>query len=295
MGDWLDLVIFFVGSGLAFFLGVAFVLLGLITSIFVAGRKLALARNLVVMVGGILVAISATPFEWWVYALLAVVTCVWLPLEWFTGWRSSTILIYGARLSVLAVWLLALGLELPFHFMPRLPPLEHPTLFLIGDSVSAGMKEADPGTWPKVLMARRAIDLRDYSRMGATVGSARKQADRIGEEPGLVLLEIGGNDVLGSTTAEEFETRLESLLAQVCRPTRVVVMLELPLPPFRNRIGIIQRRLAAKYDVVLIPKRVFITVLTKAGATMDGIHLSSQGHALMADVMWEMLAPAFGE
>jgi acyl-CoA thioesterase-1 len=119
------------------------------------------------------------------------------------------------------------------------------------------------------------------------------QAERIGDEPGLVLLEIGGNDMLGSTTPEQFEERLEVLLAEVCRPNRTVVMLELPLPPLCNRIGMIQRRLAAKHEVALIPKRVFIGVLTSSGATVDGIHLSPKGHAQMAETMWKAISPAY--
>ena len=55
----------------------------------------------------------------------------------------------------------------------------------------------------------------------------------------------------------------------------------------------IQRELAAKYAVVLIPKRIFIGVLTTPGATVDGIHLSPAGHAWMADVIWEVIGPAY--
>jgi len=52
----------------------------------------------------------------------------------------------------------------------------------------------------------------------------------------------------------------------------------------------IQRRLARQYDVILVPKRPFVAVLTTPGATVDGIHLSKQGHALMAEMMWQAVA-----
>jgi acyl-CoA thioesterase-1 len=290
MGDRLDPVIYFVGSGNAFFVGAAAVLLGLNISILASGRMLLLVRNLAVLIGVILVAISATPLPWELYAILALITCVWLPLEWLKArvWPKAMI---AARTATLAVWLAALGMELPYHFTPTLPALENPVLFVIGDSVSAGMREREEGTWPKRLAQDRHIDVRDFSKMGATVGSARMQAERIGEAPGLVLLEIGGNDLLGSTMPEQFEERLDLLLSVVCRRNRTVVMLELPLPPFCNRFGIIQRRLAAKYDVVLIPRRIFIGVLTTSGATVDGIHLSPDGHAQMAEVIWNAIGP----
>ena len=166
-------------------------------------------------------------------------------------------------------------------------------MFLIGDSVSAGMSDSEKGTWPKLLAQTQNIDVRDFSKMGATVASARKQVQRIGDETGLVLIQIGGNDLLGSTTAAQFEERLDLLLDDVCRPDRTVVMLELPLPPFANRFGQIQRRLARKYNLILIPKRVFISVLTTAGTTLDGIHLTPQGHALMAETIWNVIGPAY--
>jgi acyl-CoA thioesterase I len=293
MDDWLSLVIYFFGSGNAFFCGVAMVMTGVCMSFFAAGRMLRLARNLTAVIGGILVAVSATPLPWWFYSVLALLTIGWLVAEWCAprvGKRS----LLAVRLVSLAVWSAALAYELPYHFAPApLPSLGRPTLFVIGDSVSAGMREGEEGTWPRLLAEMERIDVRDFSKPGATVGSARNQAGRIGDENGIVLLEIGGNDLLGATTPEEYENRLDLLLGDVCRRGRTVLMLELPLPPFRNRFGMIQRELAAKHSVVLIPKRVFIGVLTTPGATVDGIHLSPAGHAQMADVIWGAISPAY--
>ena len=259
---------------------------------FVRSRPLKIVRNLAVLIGGILVAISAVPLDCWLYVLLATVTVIWLPVEWFADAVGNKVLA-SARIAVAIVWLLALGQEVPFHFAPTLPALGKPAFFLIGDSVSAGMSDADKETWQKLLARAHDIDVRDFSRMGATVGSARKQAERIEDGRGLVLLEIGGNDLLGSTTADQYEERLDLLLADVCRLDRTVLMMELPLPPFANRFGMIQRSLARKYQVELIPRRTFICVLTTPGATVDGVHLSRMGHEMMADVVWKTISPAY--
>jgi acyl-CoA thioesterase-1 len=285
-------VIYFIGSGDAFFVGAAAILLGLVVSVLTSARWPLLARNLMVLIGVVFVAISGTPLVYWMYALLGVVTCTWLALEWWKSHVGVKALVV-ARIILALCWLAAVGMELPYHFTPTLPALGKPMLFLIGDSVSAGMRDNEKGTWPKLLADEHAIDVRDFSKMGATVGSALKQSDRIGDQAGLVLLEIGGNDLLGSTTAEQYENRLDALLTAVCRHDRTVVMIELPLPPFRNDFGMIQRRLAEQYGVLLIPKRVFIGVLTTHGATIDGIHLSPAGHALMAEVMWQEIRPAY--
>lgn len=72
-------------------------------------------------------------------------------------------------------------------------------------------------------------------------------------------------------------------------------MFELPLPPFCNEFGRVQRRLAAKHGVTLIPKRVFATVLAGEEATLDSIHLSRAGHERMAEVVWGLIRGAYAE
>ena len=84
------------------------------------------------------------------------------------------------------------------------------------------------------------------------------------------------------------------MLAKLRDGRRTVVMLELPLPPFHNRYGDAQRRLARRHGVLLVPKRVLIGVLTSEGATLDTIHLSGRGHALMAETIWDLIGQAIG-
>src|SRR5262249_41384129 len=151
----------------------------------------------------------------------------------------------------------------------------------------------EKGTWPQLLARSHPIEVADLSRMGATAASAVRQAESLPSEGGMVLLEIGGNDLLGSATAAEFERDLDRLLDRVCVPRRVVLMFDLPLPPFCNDFGRAQRRLASQYGVVLIPKRVFLAVLTGEGATLDSVHLAGGGHERMAEAVWSLLRPVY--
>jgi lysophospholipase L1-like esterase len=155
------------------------------------------------------------------------------------------------------------------------------------------MSDSEKGTWPKLLARQHTVEVWDYSRMGATVKSARKQAENLGDRSGLVFLEIGDNDVLGTTSAAHFEEQLDLLLAAVCRADRTVVMLALPLPPLSNQFGLSQRRLARKYNAILIPQRVLTGLLTAPGATVDGIHLTPKGHQRMAETVWGLIASAY--
>jgi acyl-CoA thioesterase-1 len=66
-------------------------------------------------------------------------------------------------------------------------------------------------------------------------------------------------------------------------------MLELPLRPQDIRYGRIQRQLAEKYEVVLVPKHFFARLFATKGATVDLVHLSQAGHQLMAERVWNLL------
>lgn len=106
-------------------------------------------------------------------------------------------------------------------------------------------------------------------------------------------MEIGGNDVLGTTTTSQFATDLEALLSNIATSDRQVIMFELPLPPFYHEYGRIQRTIAARHHVILIPKRVFLSVIAGNDSTLDSIHLSEAGHESMAATVWRSVGSAF--
>jgi acyl-CoA thioesterase I len=128
---------------------------------------------------------------------------------------------------------------------------------------SAGSDEHEPNHWPELLARSHQLELSNYARPGANVSVALRHANEASLGDGLVLLEIGGNDVLGSTGSAVFVRDLEKLLGRACHPGRHVVMFELPLPPLYNEFGRLQRRLAAHYGVLLIRKRVLVGVIAR--------------------------------
>src|SRR5438874_166403 len=78
MNDWTDHVIYHFGSGNVFFYGAALILAGIGLSGWTFNRWLAIVRNLLVLLGGVAVTLSATALPWWVYALLGTGTSTWL-------------------------------------------------------------------------------------------------------------------------------------------------------------------------------------------------------------------------
>lgn len=281
-------VIYLFGSGAAFFAGIGLVALSLLGFSITYRHWIHVISTLVAIAGLLLIALSATPLPYWVYGVAGLGSVLWLVAE-----RSRHVSLRAQRkwfrVLVAALWLPAAAVECAYERSPVANVRGQPPLYIIGDSVAAGMDEHED-TWPRRLARTGWRNVADYSRVGATAASALRQADNLPEAGGgIVLLEIGGNDLLGSTRTAEFSSALERLLARVCRPQRTVLMFELPLPPFCNEYGRIQRRLAANFGVTLIPKRLFAAVLTQAEATIDSIHLTPRGHERMAMLVTSVL------
>jgi acyl-CoA thioesterase-1 len=286
MNAW---VVYHIGSGQAFFSGIALLQLAGLVAFVRRGRWLRFCRVALACAGAILVAVSSTPLPARFYGIAGLVTLAWVAAEGFLTLKQRRLGLV-LRCAMLAVWWLGIALELPFHRMQALPRLPHAQLFLIGDSLSAGIN-GETETWPKLFSRTHHVVLADLSRSGADAATAMRQAEQVtGSGPNsLVLVEIGGNDVLRATRPDAFERALDVLLAKLRDGGRTVVMFELPLPPFHNGYGATQRRLAKQHGVFLVPKRLLIGILTTDGATLDSIHLSRRGHELMSETVWEII------
>ncbi|MBI5092596.1 MAG: hypothetical protein HZB26_09155 [Candidatus Hydrogenedentes bacterium] len=267
-------------SGTMFFAGLLLACGGLLL-LFGTGHPIRRSIALIGATTGVLVTIlSGTPLPSWAYALWSA-SFVAAGLGISRRWSRNLWLAF----AVTAASLLMAAWEAQYHKAVKIPVAGCDTLFVVGDSLSMG---ADPPgkNWPELLAEKAGMTAKNYSFGGAKVASAQHNAERIDKETALVILEIGGNDLLSGTSA--FEADLERMLQTVCNGKRRVAMLELPLPPLFNRYGAAQRRLARIHGVTLIPKKYLTMVLTAPNATVDGLHLSNAGHTLLAETLFSM-------
>jgi acyl-CoA thioesterase-1 len=275
-------IVYHVASGQSFFTGVVLLLLGG----FFATRQGCLWRRLAtlaVVLGVVAIAISSTPLPYWLLAICVLATIVWLVAIATQRWQGYATAGLCLAWSVAAVW------EASYLTMPRLPLNHAQAVTVIGDSVTAGTGETSITTWPALLASEHQLQVQDLSRVGIKTADAVKIIKQQPIKNPLVLVEIGGNDLLGGESASEFRDDLDALLGQLCSGNRQVVMLELPLMPLCGDFGRAQRSLAARHGVCLVPKRVFLSVLAADGATVDTIHLSAAGHQRMCDTLWRIL------
>lgn len=273
----------FLCDGRGFVIGLSLLALAAILSFRAKGRLWPVLARATAAPGLLLVIVSGTPLPLWFYALWISSVLAALSLQRSKDRRRSRWSPLSGSIAILCC-LAALWHEW-LYLRPSMPAGPFRKIYVIGDSLSSGIYPEER-TWPKILREEYRVEVVDLSRGGDLCSSALAQAEQVADTDALVLIEIGGNDLLTGTPTADYETALQNLLAHLQREGRAILMFELPILPLHNRFGEIQRRLAAKYGVTLIPKHYLTGVLGGRDATVDGIHLSPSGHRQMAEVIW---------
>jgi acyl-CoA thioesterase-1 len=280
-------LVYHVASGQCFFTGIVLLIAAALLRLRTGDwwRRLAW---LSLIFGALAVALSSTAIPYWLYAIAIAVTLPWFSSYYPKDWS------HWAPHAMIAGWLFAAAAEVPYHASPTIKPVTARAIAILGDSVTAGVDGDEKSiTWPKLLAREHQLEVQDISHVGETAASALKRVRKLRPTAPLVVVEIGGNDLLGSTTAAQFDHDLNALLAELKKTNRQIIMFELPLPPFYHEYGRVQRAAAARHGVALVPKRVLLSILAGNGSTLDTIHLSQAGHKQMARTVWQLIGPAY--
>ncbi len=282
-------IVFFCAAGYSFFIGAGLLIAAFILPELHIKIVSRIIRYFTGITGVFLIFLSATPLPLWFYIvwIIMLLSCI-LGSHFSKTRRINTVL----KLSVILLCITAIIMEVPFLKRPLLPGKHFEILYVIGDSVSAGIAGKDEQTWPKIIRKKYGINLIDLSAAGATAGTAISQAMKVDKNNALIFIEIGGNDLFEPTPSCQFEHNLRLILEKISNQQNTIIMMELPLFPWDIEYGRIQRRLAKQFNVTLIPKRFFVNVLSTDGATADLAHLTEKGHKLMAEMVWSFLGNA---
>jgi acyl-CoA thioesterase-1 len=278
-------VVLQIASGNAFFIGIGLTVIAFVLRLWRSSRVWVSALTVGWLVGISLVVLSATPMSFWLYGLWFAL-CAAVRIAFYVRtpfkWRA-------AMTGAFAFYSLSLCLtELPYRRVEPIAVFSSQPVFVLGDSISAGIGTKER-TWPDVLGDLSHLKVTNLARPGATVETALDQARNITADDSLVIVEIGGNDLLGHTDSHEFYRQLDRLLVRLKQGSHRIVMFELPLLPFWNAYGSDQRFLAEKYGATLIPKSCLTAVFGSKGSTLDGLHLTQKGHDELALAVYQYL------
>lgn len=279
-------------SGTAFFSGTLLLAVGIL--LFGVGSILVTAVSILAACAGLaLISLSSAPLPPTLYIAGCFVAASWLVAE-ILGKRARRVAL-GLRIVLLGMCVFGIVIELPYRKVPVIELANGTTVCVLGDSISSGIGFPGETTWDDVLRDEYGVAIVNLSKRGARTEAIARRADDLPDGDAVVIVEIGGNDILKGNPSGEYAAALDRLLADLVRDgSKRVLMMELPLPPFHAHYGRAQRQLAERHGVQLVPKHVLAGVMTGENARVDHVHLSNAGHAALAAALGRVLGRSGG-
>jgi len=168
------------------------------------------------------------------------------------------------------------------------------TILVFGDSITAGYGISLPDAYPAQL--ERALLSRGYNvrviNAGVsgetTAGGLRRAEFASKQKPDIVLIVLGGNDVLRGVAPASTKENLELIIQTFQQAGSRVVLVGMYAPANLGDIYVkefseIYTSLAVQFDVPLVPFLLDGVALDKTLNQSDGIHPNQQGAKIIAE------------
>lgn len=160
----------------------------------------------------------------------------------------------------------------------------------LGDSITSGHGVALEEAWPALLSRRCGWRIVNAGVSGDTSAGARQRLGALIAEhsPRLVIVEIGGNDMLRRAAETEIIANIAAMIEIAQRHQLRVVLLAIPQP---SALGAATGRLApagfyaslADQTGVMVIEDAVSEVLSDATLRLDPVHPNRAGHAALSD------------
>jgi acyl-CoA hydrolase len=166
----------------------------------------------------------------------------------------------------------------------------------LGDSLTAGVGVTPELAWPALLASRTGWEVVNGGVSGNKSADALERLPALLEEhqPALVLVTLGGNDMLRHVPEQETVANLGRMLALVQEHGAQAALLATPKPSVAGAVfqslspPEFYRQVADEYGVPLIEDAI-PEVLSDPQLKGDPLHPNTEGHALLSGKIFEAL------
>ena len=166
------------------------------------------------------------------------------------------------------------------------------TVLILGDSLSFGTGAKPEEAYPVLLEKATGWHIVNAGVPGDTTSGGLQRLPNLLEthQPKLLLVELGGNDLLRQVSPKQVESNLKSIIAQAKSIGVPVALVAIPeISPLMAAVGNLSdhplyARVAEEMQVPLVTD-VFSEVLSKRDLKADQIHPNAQGYAVVASGM----------
>jgi len=200
-------------------------------------------------------------------------------------------------LRVLSLFLVLAAAALPAR------SAEPPVILVLGDSLSAGYGLAPGQGWVALLQQRLKKEGYGHRVVNASVsgettdgGVARLDRALATHKPGIVILELGGNDGLRGLPVSRMQSNLGLLITKSRAAGAEVLLLTVQMPT--NYGPQYTTAYQKAYDDLRVRYKVSVAALMGPELALDlsyfqpdGIHPNSRAQPLLLDNVWRQLSP----
>lgn len=180
---------------------------------------------------------------------------------------------------------------------------DNQTILIIGDSLSAGYGVGETQSWVTLLENHLAAEGYGYRVINASIsgdttsGGVRRLPRALEQHmPGIVLIELGGNDGLRGTPILVIRKNIAAMIEMSQKIGARVLLAGMQMPPnygaaYTDEFANVYFELADEYDTALIEFFMKNVALNPKMMQADGIHPNTAGQPLLLKNVWPELIP----
>lgn len=172
------------------------------------------------------------------------------------------------------------------------PNLDSPgrTIVCLGNSLTAGVGRGEGASYPEHLARRLGTEVINAGVPGDTASQALARIDRVLDaDPWLVVVALGGNDILRRVPLETTEGALDAIVERLLAAGVVPMLIEVR-GPFGRRYRKLFDRLEDRHGVPVV-RDVLPELLLDVRYKSDQIHLNAAGYERLAEAIARRIEP----
>ena len=178
--------------------------------------------------------------------------------------------------------------------VPRLAPVgPNDVIVAFGDSLTYGTGAAEHESYPAVLAQLIQRNVVRSGVPGETTGGGLARLEHVIEEhrPALMIVCLGGNDMLRKLDETQTRNNLREIIGTIKRRGIAVALVGVPKPALITSAPAFYAELAQEFDIPYDSK-VVTDVLYRAELKADPIHPNAKGYRRIAEAIAELLKKA---
>ncbi len=178
--------------------------------------------------------------------------------------------------------------------VPRVSPVgPNDVIVAFGDSLTYGTGASESESYPAVLAQIINRQVIRSGVPGETTSGGLARLESVIEEhrPALMIVSLGGNDMLGRVGDAEIKANLRSIIQTIRGRGISVVLFGVPKPALITSAAPFYEELAREFDIPYEGK-IVTDVLYRRDQKSDPIHPNAKGYRRMAEAFAELLKKA---